>query len=361
MCSVRKRFDELLKSIEKLDSSGRRQNSVEYQQELNSLISNLLECKQIVYDKLALFSDNESLEDLATSSIPFLSLDYHLGQLLSRKQYITSNENREPSNQNKWKLEFIKKAVQVSMQFLMALYDYDLLDASISKVIDKLEDKFNPKYNELYPQPKSAKDIMGAQMNRSAKIKMFQREKEVAAQLAACERERLNSNENEEVLRELYLTQLKHTALKCFHDMEGLLMEMELLTNLKVVPVEETQEPVEERKLRPFEYTDKVETLNKPLLSKHGKVLRNFTLLDKRNQLKDKVFGYGQYGPTMTVEEFLDKEFESGRVLQGGEEPEEEPDEDNEEWNDKEVYKAREWDEFKEANPRGSGNRLNNG
>lgn len=51
----------------------------------------------------------------------------------------------------------------------------------------------------------------------------------------------------------------------------------------------------------------------------------------------------------MSVEEFLDKEFEEGRVLQGSEEPEQAPDEENMDWQDRETYKAREWDEFKES------------
>ena len=37
------------------------------------------------------------------------------------------------------------------------------------------------------------------------------------------------------------------------------------------------------------------------------------------------------------------------------------PDEDNVEKADQETMKAREWDEFVEANPKGSGNTLNRG
>lgn len=65
----------------------------------------------------------------------------------------------------------------------------------------------------------------------------------------------------------------------------------------------------------------------------------------------------------MSVEEFLEKEWEEGRVLQGGENDtaEHKEDEDNERWQDEQTYKAREWDEFTEANPRGSGNTINRG
>lgn len=63
----------------------------------------------------------------------------------------------------------------------------------------------------------------------------------------------------------------------------------------------------------------------------------------------------------MSVEEFLEHELKTGRVLQGGEEEVPEPDEDNEEWQDNETYKKREWDDFTETHAKGSGNTLNRG
>ena len=134
-------------------------------------------------------------------------------------------------------------------------------------------------------------------------------------------------------------------------------------SNPKVLQVSPVTDEIKDSE-DPTVYTEKLESLNKPLVSKEVKVLRNFTLVDKRTDLQKKVRGYGQYGPTMSVEEFLEKEWESGRVLQGGENNQEQGNknnEDDEELQDIETYKAREWDEFKEANPRGSGNTLNRG
>ena len=48
-----------------------------------------------------------------------------------------------------------------------------------------------------------------------------------------------------------------------------------------------------------------------------------------------------------------------GGGAQSGLQPE--PDEDNVAKADAETMKAREWDEFTEANPKGSGNTLNRG
>lgn len=100
-----------------------------------------------------------------------------------------------------------------------------------------------------------------------------------------------------------------------------------------------------------------------PLLSKEGKPVQPFTLLDRRTQLQQGVFRSGHNLPTMTIDEYLEEEKRRGNVVQGGEQsgiiPE--VDEDDMEKADEETMKARAWDEFTEANPRGSGNTLNRG
>lgn len=66
----------------------------------------------------------------------------------------------------------------------------------------------------------------------------------------------------------------------------------------------------------------------------------------------------------MTIDEYLAEEKRRGGIIEGGGEQSglrPEVDEDNFSKADEETVKAREWDEFKEANPRGSGNTLNRG
>lgn len=101
-----------------------------------------------------------------------------------------------------------------------------------------------------------------------------------------------------------------------------------------------------------------------PLLSSTGKPLQPFTLLDKRSQLRDGVFRPSHNLPTMSIDEYLEEERRRGGIIEGGgnanaNQPE--PDEDNLEQVDAATMKAREWDEFVEANPKGAGNTLNRG
>lgn len=98
-----------------------------------------------------------------------------------------------------------------------------------------------------------------------------------------------------------------------------------------------------------------------PLLSPKGKPLQPFTLTDRRTELQRGVFRPGHNLPTMSIDEYLEEERRRGGIIEGGEQPQKEIDEDDMDRTDQETMKARAWDEFKEANPRGSGNTLNRG
>lgn len=100
-----------------------------------------------------------------------------------------------------------------------------------------------------------------------------------------------------------------------------------------------------------------------PMLSKEGKPLQPFTLLDRRTQLQQGVFRSGHNLPTMTIDDYLEEEKRRGNVIEGGDQSatQEIIDEDDLDKADEETMKARAWDEFTEANPKGSGNTLNRG
>lgn len=355
MTSIKVEYKNLVQSYRDICTSSQREDSSQFQDTLTRLISSFLDFKTLIYTKLSLFSTNESLEDLQTSSIPFLSIDYYLAILVSKKQAIQLDAH---ASKNQLKIKFLQKSIQLFMQFLVGLQDYEILDNIIAEKIDKYESTYKPTLKELYVQPKDSQDLSGATLKRQQKIEMYCENQKIEHQLIEFESRQVDNDD--ELQRNLYLTQLRQLSFKAFREIEQNLSEIELLSNFmrdtNNISCHEKEEVID-----PTVYTDKLEILNKPLLSKSGKVLRNFTLLNKRQELQNKVYGYGQYGPTMTVEEFLEQEFNQGRVLQGGNEIDLKYDEDNEEQNDKETYKAREWDNFKEENPKGSGNTMNRG
>ena len=101
-----------------------------------------------------------------------------------------------------------------------------------------------------------------------------------------------------------------------------------------------------------------------PILSSDGKPMRPFTLLDSRQTLKKGVFRPDHSLPTMTIDEYLEEEKKRGGMIDGGgpqSEVRAEPNEDDLDAADEETMKQRAWDEYVEANPKGSGNTLNRG
>ncbi|SMN21764.1 similar to Saccharomyces cerevisiae YMR028W TAP42 Essential protein involved in the TOR signaling pathway [Maudiozyma saulgeensis] len=353
-----------------------RQDSEQFQKLLSANIENLLELKSTITNKLALFSSNETLDDLTTSSIKFLSMDYYLALMCCRRQSYA--KDMDGISKNRIRLMFLEKSIQLFVQFLISLEDYEILDKSLGGKIDSFKVAYRPTMDELYEvnveNSSGNEELTMAYKKRQQKIEFFQRSKQLTANIQTLESkvnsiEIDNENDKEELLRDLYIQNLKQLSYSAFNEIEQIMYETELLKNfIKNPPPKEDHPSVNEEDQRKAidetGYTDRLETLNKPLLSKNGKILRNFTLIDKKTELKSKVRGYGQYGPTMSVEEFLQKEWEDGRVLQGGPEsanPQEDLDEDNEEYNDRETYKAREFDDFKDNHAKGSGNTMNMG
>ena len=123
--------------------------------------------------------------------------------------------------------------------------------------------------------------------------------------------------------------------------------------------------------LRKDEYSDRLDgsqLLNKnkagPILDKNGKPLKPFTILGNRQALRNGVFQPDHSLPTMTIDEYLEEEKQRGGMIdRAGEQSgiASKPDEDDMDKADIETMKAREWDEFTEANPKGSGNTMNRG
>ena len=186
-------------------------------------------------------------------------------------------------------------------------------------------------------------------------------------------RMRSRSNEtDDEVLRELYLTEIESYANHTFQSLDLAVQEIAILSQVRDTPSEDSQtrddNGTADRK-GPDGYSERLDgpllqgRRGGPLLTTGGKPLQQFTLVDKRNQLRDGVFRSGHNPPTMSIEEYLEEEKRRGGIIEGGGSnvPVLELDEDSMAVVDAKTMEAREWDEFKEANPKGSGNTLNRG
>ena len=176
----------------------------------------------------------------------------------------------------------------------------------------------------------------------------------------------LHNDDN--ALRELHLTNINLSTHLTFQSLESTAQEKQILVMAPPIPPSGPEVLANDHRERngrkTDDYSDRLdrplsEMLTKgntgPILSKDGKPLRPFTLLDSRQRLQQGVFKSGHNLPTMTIDEYLEEERRRGGIIEGGGAQSElraEPDEDNMEKADEETMKARAWDEFTEANPK---------
>ncbi len=177
--------------------------------------------------------------------------------------------------------------------------------------------------------------------------------------------------------RELFLAEIQLCVHHTFHALDQTAQELAILALMPPTPPpgpEQREADYRERNdQRRDPYSDRLDPPNSqlmnggkavPILSKDGKPLKPFTLLNSRQRFRDGVFRSDHSLPTMTIDEYLAEEKRRGGIIDGGGEQTgmpAEPDEDNLEKADAETMKARDWDEFTESNTKGSGNTLNRG
>jgi immunoglobulin-binding protein 1 len=177
------------------------------------------------------------------------------------------------------------------------------------------------------------------------------------------------------VLRSLYLAELALFSSQTFQSLDMITQETAILVQMRSaepsgqIRIEDGRQAARGSTPAYSERLDGPKTLpglggKGPLLDKSGKPLQPFTLTEKRTQLKDGVFRPGHSLPTMSIDEYLEEEKRRGGILDsdnGANGRAVEFDEDNDAHADAATMKAREWDEFVEANPKGAGNTINRG
>ena len=259
---------------------------------------------------LDLFSDNESLKEISTMDLKFLEIPALKGLALSELNFENSRE----------RLEILKKSRENLLEFLESVERLGLATLNKSK----------PSRQEL--------------------IMAFKKEKEIQSNIKI-----LKTRNDEESQRELFLENIQLQILKSKQLLSSNTMEIDLL--------EKHEESLTNEKVKDnSQHSDsRLEIKNGPLLSKEGKILRPFIIRSNRQDLKDKVFKPGHNLPSMTVDEYLTREFERGNFLKGGTQGKTEKiiHDMNEEELEKKLMKERAWDEFKDDNPKGWGNRAN--
>lgn len=308
----------------------------------------------------SLFSPNEGVEDVATTSLPFLLVPYEAAELTQRL----------PSPTPADRLPLLRRARAGYDTFLSLVDGYGLVTGPYARLLDRYRDE--PDSFSVTPP--------GSDMaaRRDAKMAAFRAEKELRTKLETLRREPHyleSGGGDEDLVRQAHLAHVAWRVHTTFDAVDSLNRELDILKNIPAEPVR-PQQPAEgdaRGRSREGEGDLRLDQVPRqsignpgPLLSRQGKPLQPFTLLGSNPQgsradMARAVFRPGHNLPTMSIDEYLEEEKRRGNVLQGGVEPKTVIDEDDMDVVDRETYKAREWDEFKDNNAKGAGNTMNMG
>ncbi|KAE9417848.1 hypothetical protein Angca_006045, partial [Angiostrongylus cantonensis] len=239
--------------------------------------------------KLNLFSDNEQVEDLPTSSLCFLLIPCYLG--VAHHNTVTDPSHRA---------EQLRLAKVYYTDFLRRLHCYGF---KIGKSLLLQEDE-----EECSDEANSLKKKFTGEELREQKIARFRKEKELKAIIEQL-RGHLDLNKTDEsVQRTLHLTVLRYWSQKVLEELESIEGELPLVEMMQ----KRMQASSEEKGPS---VVDKKPSVNSSLLVSGGKSEGLKPFIITRSTQQKSVFGLGYPSiPTMTVDEWYNQRFGSTSI-----------------------------------------------
>ena len=326
-------------------------NSSTFQENLLSAIQLYEQCLSIA-DHVALFSPNESLEDIGTADLLYLLLNYRIAELVLR----INRRDRKAG---------LQRAQSSYERYLRQLDNYDMLSKGDANLLEQYQES---------PTTFSTASTSDAASRRDTKIRRFKEEKALKQKLEYMRSNPMLLQNNDTMYRQLQLTNIAYSTHQTFQSLESIAQELHILSFAPPSPPPDSAQHAPDTRERGGRnvdgYSEKLDPpqqsagMRGPILDSKGKPLRPFTLTSKRQDFQNGVFRPDHSLPTMSIDEYLEEERRRGGMIDGGgpqSEVRPQVDEDDMEAADRETMKAREWDEYVEANPKGSGNTLNRG
>lgn len=290
--------------------------------------------------RLRLFSPNEELDDISTADLKYLLVPFLLAEVTAATQDF---ERR---------LDALRQALVYWRAFAHDCERLSVAHADDVRSIDR--------------NPEEALDPMS---KRTEKIERYKRAKELDEQVAYLFAKRREASGDpfrwgasgdfdEELERELVMKLLKRAVARTADDISSAQAELPML-EMMIARGGPGADPVEE----PPRNNDKPWVVR---LQDKAEVTRLY---------KEMVFQCPFAQPTMTLAEHADSEIQEARERQArlAERESRERAEEAERWyagdrygskeeedEDREIYKARDWDDWKDDHPYGSGNKMAN-
>ncbi|XP_033919818.1 immunoglobulin-binding protein 1 isoform X1 [Melopsittacus undulatus] len=284
--------------------------------------------------QLELFSENEDLEEIASSDLKYLLLPALLGAM-TLKQVDMSK-----------RLEHLESARTLFWSFLKRCKSYGLGSFHLPPATSPTaEDGVG---SPARRGPAAGQDeLVAMATSRQAKIERYKQKKELENRLASLKNAVDSGQADEEQIRAFYILQTQKWINTSLEEIESVDQEIAILRSRGTAKQSSAPPHGTSRQVRP--------------------PMKPFILT--RDAVQNKVFGAGYPSlPVMTVDDWYDQRRRQG-VLSGQSTPaagltdeELQKQEQKEEEDDEEaLQKARNMDDWKDTHPRGYGNRHNMG
>ncbi|XP_078219460.1 immunoglobulin-binding protein 1 isoform X4 [Callithrix jacchus] len=276
-------------------------------------------------------SRNEDLEEIASTDLKYLLVPAFQGALTMKQV--------NPSK----RLDHLQQAREHFINYLTECRCHHVAEFELPKTKDNSAENHTANSSMAYPS------LVAMASQRQAKIERYKQKKELEHRLSTMKSAVESGQADDERVREYYLLHLQRWIDISLEEIESIDQEIKILR---------------ERGSSREASTSNASRLERP-------PMKPFILT--RNTAQAKVFGAGYPSlATMTVSDWYEQHRKHGALPDQGiakETPEfrkaaqqQENQEKKEEDDDEQtLYRAREWDDWKDTHPRGYGNRQNMG
>ena len=359
--SLSKRLENVRTKMEDYEQKG---YDKKYEEDWKKLLNELNDIKLKIYQE-KIFSDNEEFKDIKTEDIKFMLVAFYQSELIQK--FMVNRKNI---------LEF---ALKFYDEFFNLLQSYEYLSKEQVNKYKKMTHK-DEEENEQKTQKQSFEEMS---RNRTEKIEMYKYKKNLSEKLKKIEKDCDKIDDN----REYWVSYLNLCIVKMFESIPTIYMEIDAINHMEKMKKEpQSQPPVpkpgESQKIETLTIKSPEDLLN---LDPNNKLVKNLNFVTSFEPNNFQFFNLGNLqtldeqilaqlpenirkrvfrnrNPTeMTVEEFgeLQKKRmeEEEKKHKEHEKNKSDSDSDKEEVDDKKKKKAREWDDWKDDHPKGSGNR----
>ena len=337
-----------------------------FEEDWKKLLNELNDIKLKIY-KEKIFSDNEEFKDIKTEDIKFMLVAFYQSELIQK--FMVNRKNI---------LEF---ALKFYDEFYKLLQSYEYLSKEQVNKYKKLTHKDEDEgENKKKTQQQTFEEMS---QSRTEKIEMYKYKKNLSEKIKKIEKEDIDKiDEN----REYWISYLNISILKMFESIPMINMEIDALNHMEKMKKEPQPVPPknpEHKKIETLTIKSPEDLLN---LDPNNKLVKNLNFVTSFEPNKFQFFNLGNglqtldeqilaqlpqnirekvfrnRNPTeMTVEEFGEMQKkrmeEEEKKHKEHEKNKSDSDSDKEEVDDKKKKKAREWDDWKDDHPKGSGNR----